>query len=293
MYVHMIETSPAIPIVEHIAPIGAERRAWLVDIWGVMHNGVAPFTGAVEACQTFRRQGGLIVLVSNAPRPHHSVAEQLDRIGVPRDAYDAIVSSGDASKKLIHDLGPVPVYHLGPSRDLTLYDGFQGTRTSEPAEAKAVVCTGLFDDETETPADYHQLLTDFAGRGLEMVCVNPDVQVERGGQLVYCAGALAQAFERMGGTVHYSGKPYLPIYTMTVELIGAKLGQPIGLSQMLAIGDGVHTDIAGAARAGIDAVFVASRVHVGNGRLDDNALAQLFPRNAPVAPIAAMTELRW
>lgn len=281
-----------IEIVEHIAPVAGTRAAWLVDIWGVMHNGVRPFAGAVAACKTFRAQGGVVILVSNAPRPHQSVAQQLDRIGVARDAYDLIISSGDASKKLIQDLGAKPVFHLGPSRDLTLYDGFQGQRTSE-AEAEAIVCTGLFDDETETPEDYTELLTHFAGRRLEMICVNPDLQVERGGKLVYCAGALAKAYERMGGLVQYAGKPYPPIYAMARQALDDKLSRVVELHEICAIGDGVHTDIEGAGLAGIDAVFVASRVHVTSDTLSSAEVSSLFAGKPFPAPIAAMAELVW
>ncbi len=288
----MPDPKGSIKIVDHIAPLAAGRCAWLVDIWGVMHNGVAPFAGAVATCETFRNEGGVVILVSNAPRPNASVAEQLDRIGVSRKAYDLIISSGDASKKLIQDLGSKPVFHLGPTRDLTLYDGFQGKRTAE-SEAEAIVCTGLFDDDTETPEDYTQLLTHFAGRGLEMICVNPDLQVERGGKLVYCAGALAKAYERMGGTVHYAGKPYLPIYQMARAALAEKLGRTVAAKEILAIGDGVHTDIEGAGRAGIDAVFVASRVYVSSDTLDGAALSALFDGETFPSPLAAMTDLVW
>jgi len=281
-----------IEIIQHIVPISGARAAWFVDIWGVMHNGVVPFDRAVAACQTFRQQGGVVILVSNSPRPNQGVAEQLDAVGVARDAYDLIVSSGDASKKLIHDLGALPVFHLGPARDLSIYDGFEGTRVPE-AEAEAIVCTGLFDDETETPQDYTELLTHFAGRGLPMICVNPDMRVERGGKLVYCAGALANAYSNMGGQVHFAGKPYPPIYAMAQAALCNKLGRKVSTQEILAIGDGVHTDIEGAGRAGIDAVFVASRVHVSAATLDGAALAELFEGQDFPAPIAAMTELVW
>lgn len=281
-----------IEIIQHIAPVAGTRAAWFVDIWGVMHNGAVPFERAVTACQTFHKQGGVVILVSNSPRPNHGVAEQLDAIGVSRDAYDLIVSSGDASKKLIHDLGPRPVFHLGPARDLSIYAGFKGTRTSEQ-EAEAIVCTGLFDDETETPEDYTALLTHLAGRGLPMICVNPDVRVERGGKLIYCAGALANAYSQMGGRVHFAGKPYPPIYAMAMAVLSEKLGRNVSPRDVLAIGDGVHTDIEGAGRAGIDAVFVASRVHVTATRLDGAALAELFDGQDFPAPIAAMTDLVW
>lgn len=282
-----------IPVIDHVAPIGEKRAAWLVDIWGVMHNGVAPFEGAMTACQTFRDQGGIVLLLSNAPRPRQAVMDQLDRIGVPRASYDSILSSGDAAQMLIQDLGPVPVFHIGPTRDLTLYDGFQGERTSNENAAEAIVCTGLFDDETETPNDYTQLLTHFAGRELAMICANPDNRVDRGGKLVYCAGALAQAYQRMGGTVHYAGKPYSPIYVQAMGLLSERAQRPLKPSDVLAIGDGVHTDIEGAGRAGIDAVFVASRVHIDGDKLNARILSDVFGNASVTPPIAAMSGLVW
>lgn len=288
----MSVSSTSIEIIDSIAAVGSAKAAWLVDIWGVMHNGVSPFSQAVAACQTFRRAGGCVVLLSNAPRPEASVAEQLDRIGVARDAYDAIVSSGDASLKMIGDLGDVNVFHLGPDRDLSLYAGFQGRRTS-PEAAQAIVCTGLFDDETETPDDYRELLSALALRDLEMICANPDLKVERGGKLVYCAGALAKAYEELGAKVRYAGKPHLPIYRMALSTIGKQLGREVLAKDVLAIGDGVHTDIEGAARAGIEAVFVASRVHVSETGLSAQELVSLFATQDFTAPIAAMSELVW
>lgn len=285
-----------IPVIDHIKAIGAKRAAWLVDIWGVMHNGVTPFAGAVAACTAFRNEGGVVLLLSNAPRPGPSVEQQLDRIGVPREAYDGILSSGDASKTLIQNLGPVPVFHLGPTRDLTIYDRFGGRRleSHEPPEvAQAIVCTGLFDDETETPDDYHALLSDFAARGVDMICANPDIKVERGGKLIYCAGALARLYQELGGTVHYAGKPYPPIYVMAKEVLSTYVGRGLESSEILAIGDGVHTDIEGASRAGIDAVFVASRVHVTGGVLGEAVLSELFDGGDFPPPIAAMSELVW
>lgn len=287
-------TSPGlapIPIVSSISEIATGAEAWLADVWGVMHNGVEPYAPACEACARFRLSGGVVILLSNAPRPAQSVAAQLDRIGVPRFAWDAIVSSGDAARALIGAYAGHPVYHLGPERDLALFDGLDVV-LSTPDAAESVACTGLFDDEVETPEDYRELLTGLAQRALPMVCANPDLTVERGGKLVYCAGALAAIYEELGGKVAYAGKPYLPIYDMAFATIAGIKGRAIERSRILAIGDGIRTDIEGAAAAGISSVFITSSVHVPGGRLDAPTLSRLFP-DAAARPLAAMDGLRW
>lgn len=288
-------TSPShasISLIRSIKPLAGETEAWLVDIWGVMHNGVTPYDEAVSACQTFRQQGGLVLLLSNSPRTMNGVQAQLDQIGVPRDSYDAIVTSGDATRHLIEAFGSKGIFHLGPERDLGLYDGLN-VQLVDAENAEAVVCSGLFDDTSETPADYAELLSGFAQRALPMVCANPDVRVERGGRIIYCAGALANAYEEFGAEVSFAGKPFAPIYSMAEERLAALKGHQIERGRLLAIGDGVKTDIAGAVSAGIASVYVASAVHMERGAvLDASLLETLFPDPAE-RPVAAMTELRW
>jgi HAD superfamily hydrolase (TIGR01459 family) len=286
----MSTPSPAIALPHVIAEISLQTDAWLTDIWGVIHNGVTPFASAVEACEAFRAKGGTVVLLSNAPRPASAVAAQLDRIGVPRSAWDGIVSSGDATRSLLAAQAKLPLFHLGPERDLPIYEGLDVTLADEVA-ARQVVCTGLFDDETETPADYAPMLTRFVAHACPMICANPDLTVERGGKLVYCAGAIAAAYAALGGPVTYAGKPYLPIYEMALAWIAAHRGAPVDKARVLAIGDGVNTDILGAARASIASVYIASGVHMPPGAsLDAETLATLFPDPA-IRPIAAMPAL--
>ncbi len=279
-----------IEIIKSVAPLAASTAAWLVDIWGVMHDGVRPFVPACEACRRFREGGGLVMLVSNSPRPREGVAAQLDRIGVPRSGYDAIVSSGDLARSLIETYAGRRVLHLGPKRDLPIFAGIDVERVGAD-RADAVVCTGLHDDERETPDDYAQTLSACASRGLPMICANPDLTVVRGGRLIYCAGALAQAYERLGAKVTYAGKPYLPIYELTFATLERMRPGSSDRSRLLAIGDGVRTDLAGAAAAGVPSLFVASGVPETRG-LDAAALEALFPPGAP-RPIAAMTRLVW
>jgi len=279
-----------IPILESIAPLAGETRGWFIDIWGVMHNGVRPFRDACTACERFRQDGGLVVLVSNSPRPCDGVAAQLDRIGVPRTSWDGIVSSGDVARAMIRAYEGRTVVHLGPERDLEIFSGID-VRRGEAEEAEAIVCTGLFDDERETSDDYAERLAHFAARKLPMICANPDVRVERGGRLIFCAGALAQHYERLGGKVAYAGKPYLPIYEKALAMLKDLHPGGVERSRLLAIGDGVDTDIAGAAVAGVRSVFIASGVHVTSD-LDAAALDNLFPPGG-ARPIAAMARLVW
>ncbi|MCC0011496.1 MAG: TIGR01459 family HAD-type hydrolase [Hyphomicrobiaceae bacterium] len=281
---------PQVPIVSSISSLASGTDAWLVDIWGVMHNGVSPFPDAARACATFRKIGGTIMLLSNAPRPAASVVEQLQRIGVPDIAYDVILTSGDAARALIAEYAGKAVFHLGPDRDLALYEG-TGVNLSELGAAAAIVCTGLFDDNTETPDDYADLLTSAYKLGLPMICANPDLMVERGGKKVWCAGGIAAAYEACGGAVAYAGKPYPPIYNLALEELSRLRGERVGIDRILAIGDGINTDIAGAGRAGIRSVFIASGVHV-DGELDARGLDRLFAQ-ASKRPAAAMTRLMW
>ena len=295
----MTVTAPEIPVIGSIEDLGSRYSAWLVDIWGVMHNGHRAFPRAVAATREFRARGGIVVLISNSPRPSPSVQEQLRRLGVPDDAYDATVTSGDLTRHELDKHKGAIVFHLGPERDLPIFQGL-AVKLGRPEQAELVVCSGLLDDETETPDDYIGLMRTLAARKLPMICANPDHLVERGDQLVYCAGALASLYEQEGGRVIYAGKPYPPIYLLALETIGALAGRAVPRSEVLAIGDGVNTDIAGAASLGIDSVFVASGLHVpsnsggeaGAEALDGRHLAELFAA-AKGRPLGAMRALVW
>jgi HAD superfamily hydrolase (TIGR01459 family) len=289
-----------IPVIGSIEALGSSYAAWLVDIWGVMHNGVRAYAPAVEATRRFREQGGIVVLLSNSPRPSEGLQNQLRSLGVAHQCYDATVSSGDLTRHELAQRAGARVFHLGPERDLPIFVGLDVTRV-EPSEAELVVCTGLFDDEVETPGDYDALLSELAERQLPMLCANPDHMVERGHRLVYCAGALAQIYAELGGSVIYAGKPYAPIYHLAVETVAELAGRTLARGEILAIGDGVHTDMAGAASFGLDAVFVASGLHVandacgedaeGNADLDELVLGELFEGMKPAR--AAMPALAW
>ena len=295
----MTVTAPEIPVIGSIEDLGSRYSAWLVDIWGVMHNGHRAFPRAVAATREFRARGGIVVLISNSPRPSPSVQEQLRRLGVPDDAYDATVTSGDLTRHELDKHKGAIVFHLGPERDLPIFQGL-AVKLGRPEEAELVVCSGLLDDETETPDDYIGLMRALAARKLPMICANPDHLVERGDQLVYCAGALASLYEKEEGHAIYAGKPHAPIYLLALETISALAGRAVPRSEVLAIGDGVNTDIAGAASLGIDSVFVASGLHVPSNSggeasaetLDGRHLAELFA-NAKGRPLGAMRALVW
>jgi HAD superfamily hydrolase (TIGR01459 family) len=283
-----------IPVLESISPFARRYDAWLADIWGVMHNGLKPFPSAVEACRLFRDGGGTVVLISNAPRPRETVVEQLRIVGVPDDCYDGIVTSGDVTCQLLRGYGDGIVYHIGPERDLPTFHDL-GVQLGGPSEAAVAVCTGLIDDETETPDDYAALLGEMRGIDLPMICANPDIMVERGPRLVYCAGALAEAYGKLGGEVIYAGKPHAPIYDLAFGMVADKRGHALPRHRIVAIGDGIRTDIAGAAAQDIDSVFVASGVHMGDSArtsLNCATLSRLFAGNS-ARPVAALAELAW
>ena len=283
-------TRAAIPILTSIAELAPGCDAWIVDIWGVMHNGARAFEAAGEACRRFRAGGGTVVLLSNAPRPFAAVVAHMSRLGVDPAAYDTGVTSGDATRGLIEAWAGRPLLHIGPERDLGLFEGL-GAELVPAEAAEGVVCSGLFDDTRETPADYTQLFERLAARRLPMICANPDLVVERGDKLVYCAGSLAAAYAELGGEVVYAGKPHMPIYERTFAAITQLRGAALPKSRILAIGDGVETDLRGAHAAGLRSLFIASAVHLPGG-LDARTLAELFATR-PFAPIAALPALVW
>ena len=277
-------------LLSSIAPLAHGYDAWICDVWGVMHNGVRAFTGAVDACRRFRETGGTVLYLTNAPRPAHSVQAQLDGFGVPRDAYDGILTSGDLTRRLISERAQLKLFHLGPARDKPMFDGLE-LRFAAAGEADVIICSGLYNDDTETPADYTEVLEPLARRGVPMICANPDLAVERGSRIVYCAGSIAAEYERLGGQVTYAGKPHLPIYQMAFERLEELRGEPVPRRRVLAIGDGLRTDIRGAANAEIDSAFIASAIHVP-GELDAVAVAELFS-GSDLSPVAALPALVW
>jgi HAD superfamily hydrolase (TIGR01459 family) len=279
-----------IPILASIRDLAGSTEAWIVDIWGVMHNGARAFEAAGEACAKFRQAGGSVLLLSNAPRPFTAVVSQLDGFGVARTAYDAGVTSGDVTRAMIASWQGRAVLHIGPARDRGLFEGFNIDFT-DALGAEVIVCSGLFDDTKETPQDYAELFAGLVARRVPMICANPDLMVERGDTLVYCAGALAAEYAALGGEVSYAGKPHWPVYERALATINGLKGRPVAKDKVLAIGDGIETDLRGAHLAGLRSVFIASAIHAPQG-LNPAMLAQLF-QSLPFAPVAALPALAW
>jgi HAD superfamily hydrolase (TIGR01459 family) len=282
-------------LVDRFSALAPGYDAVLCDVWGVVHNGVAALAPAGEALTRFRAAGGTVLLVSNAPRPGAAVIRLLDRFGVPRSAYDDIITSGDLTREFIASHPSRGVFHLGPERDRSIFAGLE-LRFGSVEDADYVICTGLFDDERETPETYRALLERMRARGLLFVCANPDLVVERGDQLIYCAGAVAELYGQLGGEVMYAGKPHRPIYDAALARIAAARGTPIANARVLAIGDSIRTDLAGAAALGIDGLFITRGIHAEElGHRDDPDLERLghFFAEAAVTPKAVMRQLAW
>ena len=282
--------------IEHFEPLAQNYDVLLCDVWGVIHNGVMAFAPACDALLRFRERGCIAILITNAPRPGDSVARILDRLAVPRQAYNAITSSGDTTRGIVASRPGQRVFHLGPQRDVPIFAGLD--LAFAPLEtADYVVCSGLFDDTVETPETYRDMLAAMRARSLFMVCANPDIMVERGDTLVYCAGALADAYAALGGEVLYCGKPHAPIYHAALSAAAtARGGATVPLERVLAIGDSVRTDLKGAAAFGIDSVFVTSGIHAeeygGRHTPEIDALNGIFAAGG-VMPIAVTRGLTW
>jgi len=264
----------------------------LSDIWGVVHNGLEAFPEACEALHTYRERGGTVILITNAPRPADSVQRQLRKLGVADETYDAIVSSGDLTRHFVADHPGKKMFWLGPERDNSIYRGLDPV-IAPLEQADYIICTGPFDDETETPEDYRAMMLQALERKLPFVCANPDIVVERGDRLIYCAGAIAELYRELGGEVIFYGKPHRPIYERAIELAADRQSHPIQFDRVLAIGDSVRTDLTGALGFGIDCLFVTRGIHSeefeGLDQLDPASVKELFGH----PPRALMRELRW
>lgn len=282
--------------IDGLRTIAGEYDALICDVWGVLHNGSKPFTATIDALRAFRKARGPVVLLTNAPRLASDVQLQFDRIGVPHDCYDALITSGEGAREellgRIKSDKPLKLFNLGPDRDRAVRDGLNIV-LAEPKEAEIILCTGLFDDETEGPEDYQTLLEEFLARDLLFLCANPDLVVRRGDTIVYCAGAIARAYEEMGGKVKYFGKPHPPV----LELARAR-AQALGSgNKLLVVGDGLETDIKGANTMGWDALFVLGGVHgveIGNlsSHRAQEQLRVLLQKTGATANWS-ITELRW
>jgi len=267
----------------------------LCDVWGVVHNGIVAHAEACEALARFRAGGGTVILISNVPRPSQWLINQLDSFGVAREAYDGVMTSGDVTRDVMAGRGAGAVLHIGPPRDLSIFEGLD-VRFAPMEGADYAVCTGLFDDTVETPEHYRGLLAKMRQRDMFMLCANPDLVVERGSALVYCAGAIADLYVAMGGEALYAGKPHRPIYDLALAKAAAARGAAAPATRTLAIGDSLRTDIAGARALGIDALLVSGGIHAGElGTRDIPSAAALAAvcGAAGVTPTAVTPRLVW
>jgi len=268
----------------------------LCDVWGVVHDGIAAHPAAVAALSAFRAKGGVVVLITNAPRPAGPLIAMLDRLGVARTAWDRLISSGDATRVMIEPYRGKTIHHVGPpTEDDALYEGLEVVRgTAEAAEA--IVVTDL-DSDADTPDMYRDRIALWLRRKLPMICANPDKVVEVGGSLIYCGGALGDLYAELGGEVHMAGKPFAPIYEQAWGLAETAAGRPLNKSRAMAIGDSVRTDATGAAAFGIDLLFIsgsihAAELHPGGQAADPQAVADLVaPSGAKLAGF--MPRLAW
>ena len=295
-------------LVSGLRDLAASYDVILCDVWGVVHDGRAVFPAACDALAKFRAGGGRVVLLTNAPRPRRPIFQQLRRLGAPRAAFDLLVTSGDVTLFFMAERGNSPVHHIGPQRDLPLFDALREETGYAPPrvslrDAAYVVCTGLNDEELETPDDYAATLDAMLARKLEFVCANPDLVVHVGDRLTFCAGALAARYESLGGRVLQAGKPHAPIYARAMLEAEALAGGPIERRRVLAIGDAMRTDIRGACDAGFDALFITSGIHRDDLHRDDlrranpgaleRAALEQFLEGADCRPTAATARLSW
>jgi HAD superfamily hydrolase (TIGR01459 family) len=278
-----------------IGEIAEHYDVLLCDVWGVIHDGRAAFPGPCATLRRWRKERGPVVLISNSPRPSAEVVIQLDSLGVPRASWSVIVTSGDATRVILADRAPGPAWMIGPERDLPLYEGLN-LKFAPLSEARFIACTGPVDDDVETPEDYRAALSQAAERGMPMVCANPDRVVQRGERLIYCGGALAELYEELGGEVLMAGKPYAAIYDAALAEARRLLGGRFDRRRVLAVGDGVATDVAGANAQGLDVLFIAHGIHAadlaGDGALDAGAVEALLGQ-AEVTATYAMRTLDW
>ncbi len=306
------------PVIAHAGPLLASYDVLFCDVWGVVHNGQTAYVETVDALRAFRATGGTVILVTNAPRQERTVPHILAEKNVPPDCWDAIIPSGGVAIAHAQDNALYKLHHIGPDRDLDIFSGTTMTRVPL-ADAQAIFCTGLNNDQAEVAEDYRERLQRAKAQGLPFICANPDLVVDIAGTLLLCAGSIAALYESLGGDVYWAGKPYPLIYETAQARAQLLRNGPVDKSRILAIGDAVRTDIAGATRFGIDTLFIASGIHraavMPHGDIDETALRDLFAeedRSTATGPLpdtpaarsaqaatrpastrAAMTQLTW
>ena len=287
---------PTTPFLTSAAELLRRYDVVLCDIWGVVHDGRTAYPEAGVALQTFREGGGTVVLVTNAPMTAAAIAPLLDDKKVRRAAWDAIIGSGDMALAQIAHGGYARVFGIGPRpRDASFFDGVPNL-VADLDDADAIACTGLEHERRETAEDYRPLLQRGLERNLPFVCVNPDLAVHVGADLLPCAGAIAALYEAMGGEVFWCGKPHPLAYLTALEAAEGIRKRPVDKRRVIGIGDAVRTDLKSAANAGVDALFIAGGLHrdelIQDGILDQAATWALLDANE-ARPVAVMQKLVW
>ena len=262
-----------------LGQIAGDYDVLLCDIWGVVHNGREGYRAATEALELFRSDHGPVILISNSPKPSISIPASFAEMGLHGEFYDAIVTSGDATIHELASRAPGPAFKLGPERDDVLYENLE-LHFSDMVDASFISCTGMFEDD-EHPDDYIDMLTEGRDAGLPMICANPDVKVRVGGKTIYCGGALAQAYEKLGGEVIYAGKPHDPIYRLARAWTQELLGYHPPDDRVLCIGDNIFTDLLGAQEQDLDCLFIQDGLYGETSRkfktlLNDNGISARY-----------------
>ena len=285
-------------LLSGLSTIAADYDAVFCDIWGVIHNGRQHFPPAYEALKRFKAERGPVILISNSPRPNDNLTGQLASLGIMGDGFSAVVSSGDATREYLKKFAPSgPAWRIGDPREQALYDGIDIDLGGTPETATFISCTSPYDDENDKLDRYEADFALAAQRRLVMICANPDKVVQRGDKIIMCAGSLADLYASLGGEVIMAGKPYAPIYEMCYAALEKIIGKPHDKRRILAIGDGLPTDVLGANGQGLDLVFIAAGIHAVEamddaGKLDPLLLKKLLDAETAEAKYVAEA-LRW
>ena len=285
-------------LLSGLSAVTGQYDALFCDIWGVIHNGRQHFPPAYEALKRFKAECGPVILISNSPRPNDSLIAQLASLGIMDDGFSAVISSGDATREYLRKFAPTgPAWRIGDMREQALYDGIDIDLSGTPETATFISCSSPFNDEDDTLDQYQHVFETAAKRNLVMICANPDKVVQRGDKIIMCAGSLADLYASLGGQVIMAGKPYAPIYDMCYAALDGLTGKAHDKRRILAIGDGLPTDVLGANGQGLDLLFIAAGIHAveatdDSGKLDPLLLKKLLDVQTAEAKFVAEA-LRW
>ncbi len=288
-------------IIHSLDEISADYDALFCDLWGCVHDGETPFPAAVDALLRYRKSGGAVVLVTNAPRQAEAIQRHLDKMGLPREAYDAIASSGDAARAAMYR-GAVgeKVFFMGEKHDLVFFDPMPEIENPVAIErvgleeAEGIVCCGPFDPHAALDLSRPELLYGKA-KDMKLLCANPDIVVDRGSVREWCAGALAEIYTEMGGESLYFGKPHPPIYDLARDRLALATGKKIDEFRILAVGDGIRTDVQGAIGEDLDSLYITGGLAAEETKTDhspEESALMAFLESEQLTPTYAAGFLR-